>query len=113
MSSTRTKRKRQKTSSTSSSAKRDDSNSSIAVDESSSPTKSKSVLQLSWPKNNPCTKKQFPAGGLLHNLDQYIWNALAHVDPQLIEEISNTGNKDKRKQKKGERQTTGNTRGIK
>ena len=46
-------------------------------------------------------KKQFPTGGLLHNLDQYLWNALAHVvDPQLIKEISNTGSKDKGKQKK-------------
>ena len=56
-------------------------------------------MQLSWPKNNPCTNKQFPVGGLLHNLDQYIWNALAHVDPQLIEEISNTGKGGKQKVK--------------
>ena len=40
-------------------------------------------LQQSWPKNNPSTKR-FPEGGLLHNLDQYIWDAIAHIDPQLF-----------------------------
>ena len=42
-----------------------------------------SQTQSLWPKNNPSTK-QFPEGGLLNNLDQYIWDALAHIDPQLF-----------------------------
>ena len=54
-----------------------------------------SQTQSLWPKNNPSTK-QFPEGGLLNNLDQYIWDALAHIDPQRIETLFNT--KGKRKQ---------------
>ena len=42
-----------------------------------------SQTQSLWPKNNPSTK-QFPEGGLLNNLDQYIWDAIAHIDPQLF-----------------------------
>ena len=52
---------------------------SSSKDSSSQPQ----TLQQSWPKNNPSTK-QFPKGGLLHNLDQYVWDALAHIDPQLL-----------------------------
>ena len=87
MSTITTKRKRQNTSSSSTSTT---SNRSI-----SSPKQTQSL----WPKNKPEVfdprtgkLKEFPKGCLLHNLDQYIWDALAHIDPQLF----NT--KDKRKQ---------------
>ena len=80
MSTNTTKNKRRKTSSSSSTT-------SVNSKDSSQPQ----TLQQSWPKNNPATK-QFPKGALLHNLDQYIWDAISHIDPQLFNA------KDKRKQ---------------
>jgi len=79
MSTNTTKNKRQKTSSSSSTT-----SSARSIDSSQPQT-----LQL-WPKNKPelFDKKgkpiYFPEGGLLHNLDQYVWDALVHIDPQLF-----------------------------
>ena len=91
MSTDTTKRnKRQKTSLLSSTT-----TTSVSKDSSSQPQTS---LQQSflWPKNKPelFDKKGKPIyfpEGLLHNLDQYVWDALAHIDPQLF----NTKNKRK------------------
>jgi len=70
--------------------KRRKTSSSSATTSSVSSTSSQSqILQQSWPKNKPelFDKKGKPIyfpEGLLHNLDQYVWNALVHIDPQLF-----------------------------
>ena len=71
MSTNTTKNKRRKTSSSSTATSR-------SIDSSQPQT-----LQQSWPKNNPSTKR-FPEEGLLHNLDQNVWDAMVHIDPQLF-----------------------------
>jgi len=91
MSTDTTKRnKRQKTSLLSSTT-----TTSVSKDSSSQPQTSLQQSLL-WPKNKPelFDKKGKPIyfpEGLLHNLDQYVWDALAHIDPQLF----NTKNKRK------------------
>jgi len=93
MSTNTTKNKRQKTSSSATASARS----------TTSPKQPQTSLQ-SWPQKKPKlfdsrTGKPiyFPEGGLLHNLDQYIWDALAHIDPQLFNTKIENG-KRKRKQ---------------
>ena len=44
-----------------------------------------SGTQSWWPKESPSkTKKPFPPTSLLGGLDDVIWDAMAHIDPQLF-----------------------------